>query len=195
VELDQPPRWSRLLLQLPLYFESLPSKRCRVIIRGIHTSTIHTCGFKRMSTEPSLQNTGSPSTPISTIVNGTPSTPATSMVVVSETSIITMARPKVNAQATASKFFGSLGPSMSYNVHSIPMASSPFSYGMPNFTSQFLNSIPVVGLNASIGLGGSTPPYTPFSFGGSQIPQMTPNMGVFPAFNPGSNPPTSGWNN
>jgi hypothetical protein len=74
------------------------------------------------------------------------------------------------------------------------MAYSPFSYGMPNFTSQFLNSIPVAGPNASVGLGGNTPPYTPFSFGGSQIPQMTPNMGGMLAFNLGSNPPTSGWN-
>jgi hypothetical protein len=74
------------------------------------------------------------------------------------------------------------------------MASSPFSYGMPNFTSQFSSSIPAAGPNASIGLGGSTSPYTPFSFGGSQIPQMTPIMGGIPAFNLGSNPPTSGWN-
>jgi hypothetical protein len=74
------------------------------------------------------------------------------------------------------------------------MASSPFSYGMPNFTSQFSNSIPVVGPNASIGIRESTPPYTPFSFVGSQIPQMTPNMGGIPTFNPRSNPPTYGWN-
>jgi hypothetical protein len=75
------------------------------------------------------------------------------------------------------------------------MASSPFSYGMSNFTSQFSNSIPAVGPNASIGLGGTTPPYTPFSFGGSQIPQTTPNMGGIPSFNPGSNPLASGWSN
>jgi hypothetical protein len=74
------------------------------------------------------------------------------------------------------------------------MASSPFSYGMPNFISYFSNSIPTPGLNASAGLGGSTPPYTPFSFGGSKIPQMTPNIGGVPSFNPRSNPPTSGWN-
>jgi len=148
-----------------------------------------------MSTGPGLQNFGNPSTPIPIIVNGTPSTPATSMVVVLEVPIITMARPIVNAQATASNPFGSLGHSPGYNVQSIPMASSPFSYGIPNFTSQFSNSILDVGPNASIGLGGNTPPYTPFSFGGSQIPQMTPNMGGILAFNPGSNPPTSGWNN
>ena len=97
-------------------------------------------------------------TPTPTIVNGTTLTPATSMVVVSEEPIITMARPIVNFQATTSNPFGSLGHSPGYNVQSIPMDSSPFSYGMPNFTSQFLNSIPIVGPNASIGLGGSTLP-------------------------------------
>jgi hypothetical protein len=70
------------------------------------------------------------------------------------------------------------------------MDSSPFSYGMPNFTSQFSNTIPAVGPNASIGLGGTTPPYTPFLFGGSHIPQTNPNIGGIPAFNPESNPVT-----
>jgi hypothetical protein len=74
------------------------------------------------------------------------------------------------------------------------MASSPFSYGMPNFTLQFSNSIPTVGSNARIGLGGNTPLYTPFSFDRSQIPQMTHYMGGMASFNPRSNPPTSGWN-
>jgi hypothetical protein len=148
-----------------------------------------------MSTEPSLQNTGSPSTPTPTIVNGTPSNPATTMVVVPKAPIITMDRPIVNVQYLALNRFGYLGHSLGYNVQSIPMASIPFSYGMLKFTSRFSNSIPATGLNDSIGIGGTTPPYTPFSFGGSQIPQKTPNMGGIPAFNLRSNPPTSGWNN
>ena len=120
-----------------------------------------------MSTEPSHQNTGIPSTPTPTIVNGTPSTPATTMLVVLEAPIITTSCPIVNPQSISSNRFGSLSHSSGYNVQSIPMASSPFSYGMPNFTSHFSNSIPDVGPNASIGLGGTTPAYTPFSFGGS----------------------------
>jgi hypothetical protein len=115
-----------------------------------------------MSTEPSHQDTGSRSTPTPTIVNGTTLTPATIMVVVSEKPIITAARPIVNTQPIAMEPFGSLGHSLGYNVQSILMASSPFSYGMLNFTSQFSNSTPVVGPNASIGLVGTTPPYTPF---------------------------------
>jgi hypothetical protein len=85
-------------------------------MHGTHTSTFQTCDSTRMSIEPSLQNTRSPSTPIPTIVNGTPLTPTTSMVVMLEAPIITMARPIVNAQATASNPFGSLGHSPSYNV-------------------------------------------------------------------------------
>jgi hypothetical protein len=148
-----------------------------------------------MSTESSLQNTGSSSTPIPTIVNGTPSTPATATVAVSEAYTSTMARPVVNASSLASNPFGGFGHSPGYNVQSIPMASSPFSYGMPNFTSQFSTAIPAVGPNASLGLGGTTPPYTPFPFGGSHIPQMNPNLGSVPFLNPGSNPSTAGWNN
>jgi hypothetical protein len=107
----------------------------------------------------------------------------------------TMARPVVNASSLASNPFGGLGHSSGYNVQSIPMASSPFSYGMPNFTWQFSNAIPAVGHNASIGLGGTTPPYTPFPFGGSHIPQTNPNIGSIPALNLGSNPFTARWNN
>jgi hypothetical protein len=123
VESDQRPFRSHRLLQLPPNFESLPSKRRRIIRRGTHSSTVHTCDSTRMSIEPSLQNTGSPSTP------------ATTMVVVPEAPIITMARPIVNAQYIASNPFGFVGHSPSYNIQSIPMASSPFSYGMSNFTS------------------------------------------------------------
>jgi hypothetical protein len=88
-----------------------------------------------MSIEPSLQDIGIPSTPTPTIVNGTPLTPTTIMVVVSEAAIIIMAQPIMNAQSLASNPFGSLGHSPGYNVQSILMASSPFSYGMSNFTS------------------------------------------------------------
>jgi hypothetical protein len=117
------------------------------------------------------------------------------MVVVSEAPIITTDHPIMNAQSLFLNPFGSLGNSLSYNVQFIPMASSPFSYGMLNFTSQFSNSIPIIGHNASIGLDGTNPPYNPFSFGGSQIHQTIPNMGGIPSFNPGSNSLSFGWRN
>jgi hypothetical protein len=195
VESDQLPRRSRQLLQLPLDFGFLPSKRCRVFRSGTHTSTFQTCGSTRMSTESSLQNTRISSTPIPTIVNGTPSILAATTVTVLEAYTSTMAQPVVNSSSLASNPFGGFGHSLGYNVQSIPMASSPFSYGMPNFTSQFSTSIPAAIPNASLGLGGTTPPYTPFPFGGYHIPQKNPNIGIVPFPNPGSNPSTTGWNN
>jgi hypothetical protein len=145
-----------------------------------------------MITEPSHKDIGIPLNPTRTIVNGTPLTPATTMVVVLEAHIITMARPILNAQSLDSNLFWSPGHLTRYNVQSIPMDSSPFSYGMSNYTLEFSNAIPVVGPNVNIRIGGTTPPYTPFLFGGSQIPQMTPNMGGIPSFKPGSNPLDSG---
>jgi hypothetical protein len=140
---------------------------------------------------------GSPSTPIRTIVNGTPLTPSTIIIVVSKVPIITSTRPIVNNQPIATNPFGSLFHSLGYNVQSIPMASSHFSYGMSNFTSQFSTSILVVGMNTSIGLEGTTPTHTPFSFGGTHVLQMTPTVIVFPPFNPMSNhvPNASRWSN
>jgi hypothetical protein len=140
-----------------------------------------------MSTELIHQDTNIPLTPTPTIVNGTPLTPSTTMVVASGAPIITASHPIVNTQPISTNPFGFLGHSHGYNVQSIPMDSGPFSYGMSNFTSQFSNSIPTAGPNASIGLGGTIPPYTPFSFGGSQILQMTPAVGGIPSFNPRSN--------
>jgi hypothetical protein len=84
MESDQLPRKSHRLLQLPPIFDSLPSKRCRVISSGTHTPIFQTCDPTRMSTESSLHNTGSSSTPNPTIINGTPSTPAVSTVAVTE---------------------------------------------------------------------------------------------------------------
>jgi hypothetical protein len=39
------------------------------------------------------------------------------------------------------------------------------------------------------------PPYTPFLFGSSHVPQVNPNVGSVPFLNPGSNPSTARWNN
>jgi hypothetical protein len=148
-----------------------------------------------MSTESSLQNTGSCSTPNPTIVNDTPLTPVTATFVVPEAYTGTMARLVVNASSLASNPFGGFGHSSSYNAHTIPMDSIPFSYGMTIFPSHFSTAIPTAGHNTNFGLGGTTPPYTPFPFGSSHIPQANPNVGSVPVLNPGSNPSMAGWNN
>ena len=135
MESDQLPHRYCQLLQLPPDFGFLPSKRRRVFRSGTRTSTFQTCGSTRMSIESSLHNTGSSLTPITTIVNGTPSTPIVATVAVSEAYTSTMARPVFNASSLASNPFGGFSHSLGYNVQSIPMDSSPFSYGIPNFTS------------------------------------------------------------
>jgi hypothetical protein len=110
------------------------------------------------------------------------------MVVVSEFPIINPVHPIVNAQPIAMNPFGSLYHSLGYNIQSIPTTSIPFSYGMPNFTSQFSSSIPTCNPNTDIGLEGMDPPHTPFLFSGAQITQMTPTVGGLPPFHLGSNP-------
>jgi hypothetical protein len=153
VESDQPPRRSRRLLQLPLDFESFPSKRHRVIRSGTHTSTIQTCDSTRMSTEPSLQNTGSPSTPIPTIVNGTPSTPATSMVVVPEVPIITMAQPIVNDQATTSNPLGLLATHQATMFSPSLWLLVPFLMVCPTSLHSFRTPSQLLALMLALGLG------------------------------------------
>jgi hypothetical protein len=120
MEPDQLPRRSRHLLKLPPHLESFPSKRHKVIKRGTHTSTYQTCDHTSMSTESSQKDTGSPSTPIPTIVNGTPSTPSTTMVVVSEVPVITPIQPMVATQPIVTNPFGSLfgTPRIQCSVHS-----------------------------------------------------------------------------
>jgi hypothetical protein len=104
-----------------------------------------------------------------------------------------MVRLVVNDSSLSSNPFGGFGHSPSYNVQTIPMATSPFSYRMSRFTSQFLTAIPAIGHNA--GPWGITPPYTPFLFGSSHVPQVNPNVGSVPFLNPRSNPSMTGWNN
>jgi hypothetical protein len=150
-----------------------------------------------MSIESIQIDNGSPSTPIPIIVNDTPLTPSTTMVVVLKVPIITHVCPIVHTQPITLTSFGSIGHSPGYNIQSIPMASSPFSYGMPNFTSQFSSSIPTTSPHTSIALGGMAPSHTPFSFSGVHIPQTIPPVGGLPPFHPGSNPSSNAprWSN
>jgi hypothetical protein len=69
-----------------------------------------------MIIESSLQNTGSSSIRIPTIINGTPLTPAATIVAGPKDYTGTMARPVVNASSLASNPFGGFGHSLSYNV-------------------------------------------------------------------------------
>jgi hypothetical protein len=76
---------------------------------------------------------------------------------------------------------------LNHSTQSMPWASNPFSFGMPDMTSHLSSSVSMSHVNPSFGSGGTTPPYTPFLFGGGHIPQPTPMVG-------GWNPPSSGPN-
>jgi hypothetical protein len=87
MEKDQPPRRSHHLLKLPLHLESLPKfpyKRHKVNKHGTYISTSQTCDHPVMSTESNPNITGSPSTPIYSVISWIPSTPSTSTFGVSE---------------------------------------------------------------------------------------------------------------
>jgi hypothetical protein len=170
VEPDHLPLRSHCLLKLPPHLESFPSKRCKFIKRGTHTSTYQTCDHTSMSTESSQKDIGSPSTPIPTVVNGIHSTPSTTSVVMLEVPVITPIQPMVAKKPIVTNPFGSLCGTPEYNSQSIPSVSNPFSFGMPNMESQFLSSVPANNTNPSIGLGGMDPMHIPLSFGGAHIP-------------------------
>jgi hypothetical protein len=140
-----------------------------------------------MSTESSQKDIGSPLTPIPILVNGTPLTPSTTMVSTSKVPVITPIQPRVATQPLVMNPFGSIFGTPRYNTQSTLLVSNPFSFGMPNMTSQLSSSILENNTNPSIGLGGMTPPHIPLLFGGAHIPQMTPMVESQPPFHPGSN--------
>jgi hypothetical protein len=123
-----------------------------------------------MSTESNLNVTGSPSTPISSLINGIPSTPLASMVGVIEIPAFTATQPMGSTQAIGTSPFRSLFCIPGYNSQSIPPVSNPFSFGMPNMMSQLSSSIPMANVNPSFGPGGMAPLYAPLLFGGGHIP-------------------------
>jgi len=66
------------------------------------------------------------------------------------------------------------GSSSDHNIQSIPEASNPFSFGMPDMNSHWSSSVSMANVNHSFGSGGTPPPYVPFVFGGGHIPQPIP---------------------
>jgi hypothetical protein len=74
-----------------------------------------------------------------------------------------------------------------HDTQPIPWASNPFSFGMLDISSHFPSFVSSSYVNPSFRSWGMMPPYSPFSFGGSHIPQPTLTVGVW-------NPPSSGPN-
>jgi hypothetical protein len=188
MEQDQPPRRSLHLLKLPPHLDplpKLPSKRHRVNKHGTYISTSQTHDHPVMSTESDPNISGSPSTPFSSVISGIPSTPSSSMVWVSEVPSSSATQPVSSTRPTGMNPFRSLFGMSSHDSQSIPSASNPFSFGMPDMTSQLSSSISTTNVNPSFGSGGTTPPYVPFSFGGGHIPQEILQLEVGILFPPG----------
>jgi hypothetical protein len=76
---------------------------------------------------------------------------------------------------------------LNHDTQPIPWASNPFSFCMLDMSFHFPYDLSSSYVNPSFGPGGMMPPYYPFSFGGSHIPQ--PNLMVG-----GWDPPSSGPN-
>jgi hypothetical protein len=194
MEKDQPPHQSHHFLKLPPHLDplpKLPSKRCRVNKRGTYISTSQTRDHLVMSTESDPNVSGSPSTPISSVISGIPSTPSSSMVWVPEVPSSSATQPMSSTRPTGTNPFRSLFGMSSHDSQSIPSTSNPFSFGMPDMTSQLSSSISTTNVNPSFGSGGTTPPYVPFSFGGGHIPQVNPTVG---GWNPLSSRPNPSFN-
>jgi hypothetical protein len=64
-----------------------------------------------------------------------------------------------------------------HDTHLVAWASNHFSHGMPDMSSHFPSSVSSPYVNPSFGSGGMMPHYSPFSFGGSHIPQTTLTVG------------------
>jgi hypothetical protein len=77
---------------------------------------------------------------------------------------------------------------VNHDTQPIPWASNHFSHGMPDMSSHFPSSVSSSYVNPSFGSGGMMPPYSPFSFGGSHIPQPTLMVGGWNLPSYGSNP-------
>jgi hypothetical protein len=121
------------------------------------------------------------------VISGVPSTPLSSMVWILEAPSSNATQPMVSAQPMGTNPFVFPYGMPNHSTQSIPSATNPFSYGMPDMTSHFSSSVSLSHVNPSFGSGGMMPPYTPFSFGGGHIPQSNPTVG-------GWNPPSSGPN-
>jgi hypothetical protein len=194
VEQDQPPHQSRHLLnQVPQFglIPKPPPKRRRVNKCGTYISTTQAHDHPTMSIDSDMNVSGIPSTPASTMVSGVPSTPSSSVVWIPETPSLNATQPMVSAQSMGMNPFVFLSGTPNHSTQSMPWASNPFSFGMPDMTSHLSSSILTSNVNPSFGSGGTTPPYTPFSFGGGHIPQPTPTVG---GWNPPSSRPNPSYN-
>jgi hypothetical protein len=75
-----------------------------------------------------------------------------------------------------------------HDTQLIPWASNHFFHGMPDVSLHLPSSVSLPYVNPSFGSGGMMTPFSPFSFGGSHIPQIIITVGGWNIPSYGSNP-------
>jgi hypothetical protein len=101
---------------------------------------------------------------------------------------VSATQPMVFSHSMGMNPFVFLSGTPNHDTQPIPWASNHFSHGMPDMSSHFPSSVSSPYVNPSFGSGGMMPPYSPFSFGGSHIPQPTLMVGGWNIPSYGSNP-------
>jgi hypothetical protein len=97
-------------------------------------------------------------------------------------------QPMVFAHSMGMTPFLFLSGTSNHDTQPIPWASNPFSHGISDMYSHFPSSISSPYVNPSFGSRGIMPTYSPFSFGGSHIPQLNIIVGGWNIPSYGSNP-------
>jgi hypothetical protein len=104
------------------------------------------------------------------------------------TPLVSATKPMVFSHSMGMKPFVFPSGMTDHDTQPIPWASNIFSHGIPDMSSHFPCSILSPYVNTSFGSGGMMPPYSPFSFGGSHIPQPTLTIGGWNITSYKSNP-------
>jgi hypothetical protein len=86
---------------------------------------------------------------------------------------VSVTQPVVFSHSMGMNPFLFLSGTSNHDTQSIPWASNHFSHGIPYMSLHFPSSILSPYVNPSFGSGSMMPPYSPFLFGVSHIPQPT----------------------
>jgi hypothetical protein len=86
---------------------------------------------------------------------------------------VSTTHPMVFSHSMGTNYFVFLSGTSNHDTQPIPWASNNFSHGMLDMSSHLPSSVSLPYVNPSFGFRGMMPSYSPFSFGGSNIPQPT----------------------
>jgi hypothetical protein len=101
---------------------------------------------------------------------------------------VSVTQPMVFSHSMGTNPFVFSSGTLNHDTQPIPWVSNHFSIGMLDMSLHFSSFVSSPYVNPSFGSGGMMPPYSPFSFGGSHIPQPTLTVGGWNLPSYGSNP-------